>query len=206
MKNINYHYKNYEKALNKQKKRYIKRLKEMFKKDYYKVYFLTFTFTNKTLEKTNQKTRLRYIKDFLNKQASEYMLNLDYGKANNREHYHAIILSRYKVILAKEYKYGVLRFYKCHPTYNYVNAKYDSIDKLTNHAFKETTRESKIIYSRKAIKENRAFKKKAESKLNNYQKTDKAKAIKDYYKAKIKEDKDLERKSLDELYEIHNQA
>lgn len=200
MKKQNHYYKDYEKALLKQKERYKKRIESMLKKDFYNCYFLTFTFTEKTLKKTTQKSRLRYIKAYLNKQAKEYMLNCDYGKIKEslisksqelgREHYHAFILSRYKVILSDEFtqknkRYGFLYYQKIHDTINriYGERNAPTIERLTNHAFKDTTKESKIIYSRKSNKINYRFSRKANQKLKNYQATEKAQFIKSVYNA-----------------------
>lgn len=200
MKKPNYKYKDYEKALEKQKERYFKRVKQMLKKDKYKCYLLTFTFSDKTLEKTKATTRLRAIKSFLNKQASDYILNCDYGKKNKREHYHAFILSRYKVILYGEYKHGFLDFQKAHDTLLRLwnpNTK-PTAENLTRHAFKDTTEESKIIYSRKGIKEDLFFKAKAEIKLSNYRNSKLGKDNKRLYR-QMNGEKNTFLKQIDDL-------
>ena len=171
MKQENYKYKNYDKALKKQKERYYKRVLKMLNEDIYKCYFLTFTFNEKTLKRTAKETRLRIIKSFLNNQASDYVLNCDYGKENKREHYHAFILSRYKVIVLSAFEYGFINIRKPHKTLNknYDESPKETAENLTKHAFKETTKESKIIYSRKALKIDKSFKNQAIKKLKDYQ-------------------------------------
>lgn len=171
MKQENYKYKDYAKALKKQKQRYYKRVLKMLNEDIYKCYFLTFTFSEKTLKRTAKKTRLRIIKSFLNNQASDYVLNCDYGKENKREHYHAFILSRYKVIVLSAFNYGFINIRKPHSTLNknYNESPKETAENLTKHAFKDTTKESKIIYSRKTIKIDKYFKNEAIKKLKYYQ-------------------------------------
>lgn len=181
MKKANHTYKDYERALKTQKERYINRVNEMMRENISNCYFLTFTFTEKTLNKTNEKTRLRAVKDFLNKQASKYMLNIDYGKTNNREHYHAVILSKYKVIVFDAFKYGYIKARKLLPTLNRPYLAELTAEKLTKHAFKETTRQAKIIYSRATNKINRAFSHLANIKLAKYRNSDLGKNMKELY-------------------------
>lgn len=129
--------------LKERKERYYQKVKSMIAENQFRCFELTFTFTNETLQKTSDKTRLRYIKDFLNKQAKFYLLNKDYGEKNGREHYHAFILSRYKIINFDAYKLGLLK------AHHYFNSKnIDSAEQITKHAFKDTTKKAKIIYSR----------------------------------------------------------
>lgn len=176
---INQHiiYKNYEKALKTQKKRYKSRVDEMIKRDYLNMWFLTFTFSDESLLKTNEKTRIRYIKEFLKQQAKNYLLNKDYGKENKREHYHAIIISKYEIINFDAYKYGYIKARKISQMKHFNTTKNNrtTADKLTAHAFKETTENAKIIYSRRQIKQNRRFKKAINKRLNTWKESDKAK-------------------------------
>ncbi len=108
--------------------------------------FLTLTFTDKTLNDTNEKQRRRYVREFLSRFNSLYVGNVDYGKLNHREHYHALIaLDRLDTHL---YKYGDLdvRRVRIRDGADSKISKY--IAKLTNHAIKETTKRSALIYSR----------------------------------------------------------
>lgn len=210
MKQSNYNYKDYDKALLKQKERYEKRVKSMMEKALYSCYFLTFTFSDKTLLETSQRTRERYIKEWLNQQATEYLLNCDYGDRNGREHYHAFIISRYKVInFNTPIRHNI--FIDARKTTNTIynimaNNKYN-IEYLTAHAFKNTTKNTKIIYSRphKENKINQAFKTACDNKLDAYRKSDKGKLNKEQFTAMLERDIKTyneitkQRRELDEL-------
>lgn len=124
----------------------VKRLKdkiaEMLK---HKCLFLTFTFTYEVLEKTNEDTRRQKIRRFLSAYNCPYVANIDYGKKNGREHYHAIIQAD-KVDYSK-YDYGALNGKVVRSANDNVKlAKY--IAKLTNHAIKDTAKGIRIIYNR----------------------------------------------------------
>lgn len=107
--------------------------------------FATLTFTDDVLNSTSIDTRRQYVFRFLKSVSSDYVANIDFGKKNGREHYHAIILAN--KIDCKLYKYGAINVKKIHKSSNPIKlAKY--ISKLTNHAIKETTKRSAIIYSR----------------------------------------------------------
>ena len=55
------------------------------------VYFITFTFDDKRLNQ-KEETRRKLIKRTLEQiQGSKWILNIDYGKKNEREHYHCIL-------------------------------------------------------------------------------------------------------------------
>lgn len=108
--------------------------------------FLTFTFTDEVLEKTTRETRRQKIRRYLAHYNCPYVANIDFGKKNGREHYHAII--QCNSIDYKLYDYGNLDGERIVNSANdYVKlSKY--IAKLTNHAIKETTKQNYIIYSR----------------------------------------------------------
>lgn len=110
--------------------------------------FLTLTFTNDVLDSTNQDTRKRYVKRFLKSVSNQYVANIDYGKKYEREHYHAIVLCDDKID-HNLWKYGNIDFERVRvneDTSSVKMAKY--INKLTNHAIKETVRRNCVIYSR----------------------------------------------------------
>lgn len=108
--------------------------------------FLTLTFTDKTLESTNDKQRRRYVREFLARFNCLYVGNVDYGKDNHREHYHALIaLDKVNTHL---YKYGALNVRKVRIRDGADSKISKYIAKLTNHAIKETTKRSALIYSR----------------------------------------------------------
>lgn len=108
--------------------------------------FLTFTFTDQSLASTSQETRQQYVRRFLNTISSNYVANIDFGKTNGREHYHAICTVSEKVDY-NAWKYGALNGVKVRKSSNPLAlAKY--INKFVHHATKESTCKSKIIYSR----------------------------------------------------------
>ena len=69
------------------------------------LYFGTLTFSDKVLDKTTEKTRRRYVVRFLNDISISYVANIDFGKENEREHYHCIFLTEnnidFKSVLEK---------------------------------------------------------------------------------------------------------
>lgn len=133
--------------------------------------FVTLTFSDKTLQNSTPETRRRYVTRYLKSQSNFYIANLDFGKKNGREHYHALILGRVDLepwrklghILAENVgnRYELARK---KPPKRYL--KYDEktqknlmardtekklskyIAKLTNHAIKETTKRTAMIYSK----------------------------------------------------------
>lgn len=109
--------------------------------------FLTLTFTNDVLDSTSELTRKRYVARFLKSVATFYIANIDYGKKKQREHYHAIV--NCDMVNHELWKYGNIDFERVRVEQEdspVKIAKY--INKLTNHAIKETTQQSRIIYSR----------------------------------------------------------
>lgn len=107
--------------------------------------FLTLTFRDEILEKTSPETRRTYIRKFLKSFGVPYVANKDFGKDFGREHYHAVIKTAR--IDMHSYNYGFIFAETIHQTKDNVKlAKY--IAKLTNHAIKETTKRSVLLYSR----------------------------------------------------------
>lgn len=109
--------------------------------------FLTLTFRNDVLASTSQDTRKQYIKKALKTMSDNYVANIDYGSKNDREHYHAVVLC--DKVSQEQWKYGNLDFERVRTSEvdsPVKIAKY--INKLTNHAIKETTKQNRLIYSR----------------------------------------------------------
>lgn len=192
MKQENRIYKDFERAEQQQRNRYKERVLKMLKNDYFDTYFITITFNDKTLNQTNERTRLRYIKRFMIQQFKTYILNIDYRAENNREHYHATAVSKYKIICFDAWKkYGFLKAIRIYQS----NTIKDTNDKttaeqLTAHAFKETTANAKIIYSRKQSNKNKDFETAINKRLDAWKDTPQAKKtaeeirIKQLYKNK----------------------
>lgn len=111
--------------------------------------FLTLTFRDDILSNTSVATRRRYVQRFLKSLNCNYCANIDFGKKNHREHYHCVVqLSHIDYSLWNK-PYGRIDGIqvRCGDLDNEKIAKY--IAKLTNHAIKETTKNSYIIYNRK---------------------------------------------------------
>lgn len=135
------------------------------------VQFLTLTFSDDTLAKTSPETRRKYVQRFLTELKCDYVANVDFGAKNGREHYHAVIgdicnekeWTKYGFINSLWVKIGDERLRKIPKRYAAMSeeeiqkrmeednekrlAKY--VAKLTNHAIKETTKRSVILYSKK---------------------------------------------------------
>lgn len=109
--------------------------------------FLTLTFKNDVLNSTTSETRHRYVARALKAMATQYIANIDYGKKNEREHYHAIVLC--ETVSHKQWKYGNIDFKRVRVEQDDSVIKLSKyINKLTNHAIKETTKQNRLIYSR----------------------------------------------------------
>lgn len=176
---IEQHPKEYEEAQKINRARYerIRRLQNSITHiltNYSNVTFLTLTFSDKTLKTTSADTRRRYVSRVLKAYNVDYVANIDFGKKNGREHYHAVlgcqfdnntwvyghslcewvqkdgdfsnkkIPKRYEGLTKEELTEQLQKDNKKRLS------KY--ISKLTNHAIKETCRSSRIICSRKEKK------------------------------------------------------
>ena len=120
--------------------------------------FLTLTFNDKVFEKMNSLSRKRTITRFLKKTCNKYIANIDFGKKNEREHYHALVEP--KDIIDNKVYYKM--FYNSSIDFERIkitskkNCDIEStskkvskyVSKLTNHAIKETTQQNRIIYSK----------------------------------------------------------
>ena len=108
--------------------------------------FLTLTFNDKTIEATTEETRRKYVSLYLKSVSPHYVANIDYGKQNGREHYHAIVVGT-DIDYSAWHKYGAIKGIKIKKASNPLQlSKY--INKLSLHACKSTTRAKKLIYSR----------------------------------------------------------
>ena len=107
--------------------------------------FLTLTFTDDVLSSTSFDTRKKYVLRFLNNLNCAYVGNVDYGSENGREHYHCVVAC--DNVSCNDWYYGAINFKRIINKNSLALAKY--VAKLTNHALKESTNNSRIIYSRK---------------------------------------------------------
>lgn len=110
--------------------------------------FLTLTFNDDALERTSPEFRRIAVQRYLKQYKAKYVGNIDFGKTNHREHYHALI-GVDRVDNESWNKYGNIDFERVR-----IRSECDSlklskyINKLSNHAIKETTKRSALIYSR----------------------------------------------------------
>lgn len=94
------------KARKKRYQRYIKGMHDTFGT----IYLLSLTFTDDVLNNTTEATRKAYVKRWLNDNTDDYFACVDYGKQNEREHYHAIVAFRFREL--EPFKVKRRTFYK----------------------------------------------------------------------------------------------
>ena len=111
--------------------------------------FLTLTFNDETLNQTSVETRRQYVRKYLKTFDCPYVANIDYGAENGREHYHAVVNCS-RIDFDAWRKYGNINAERVRNKSIELSktrlSKY--ISKLSNHAIKQTTRRSCLIYSR----------------------------------------------------------
>lgn len=111
--------------------------------------FITLTFNDDTLLNTSEKQRRVAVSRYLKEYGCMYVANIDYGAKNKREHYHALINCD-KIDFTNWRKYGNINAERVKnkdiESDKIKLSKY--IAKLSNHAIKETTKRSCLIYSR----------------------------------------------------------
>lgn len=113
------------------------------------VFFLTFTFDEEYIDKCDR-TKKDLIKNCLNGiEDSLYIMNIDFGDKTDREHYH--------VILGTDFPLSKVYFQLSYPCFTWienipldkinVNKVSKYIDKLSNHAGKDSTQYHRIYYN-----------------------------------------------------------
>ena len=148
----NHEYKDLKRALRVKRNRLKARILSMLENNN-NCLFLTFTFNNRVMKATTQETREKYIKRYLKIFANKYILNIDYGANTKREHYHAIATPKYHIFLYDMYnkKYGFINGEIIGNLKRFANINKsleDIAERLTSHSTKESTDNSRIIYSR----------------------------------------------------------
>lgn len=111
--------------------------------------FLTFTFSNETIDKTTIHERRCLVSSFLDSLKCGYVGNIDYGKQNEREHYHAVVCCE-KVDYTLWHQYGAIKGEKVRLKGKCENKLARYIDKLSLHALKETTYRNRLLYSKRS--------------------------------------------------------
>lgn len=113
------------------------------------IWFCTFTFDNYYIDRSDR-TKRDLIKSVINTHDFKYILNIDYGKTTEREHYHCIIASN----IDFDVNQYIQEYYPCHclaiqckKGENDFKKLSKYINKLTNHCIKATTKRQRILYN-----------------------------------------------------------
>ena len=113
------------------------------------IWFVTFTFDNYYINKSDRSKR-DLMKSVLNTHDFKYMLNIDYGKKNEREHYHCILATNIDFnvnqFLQSHYPCHCLAI-QCKKGKNDFKRLLKYINKLTNHCLKSTTKNRRMLYN-----------------------------------------------------------
>lgn len=117
------------------------------------IWFCTFTFSDYYLNKSDR-TKKDLIKNAIKTLDFKYILNIDYGKTTEREHYHCIIATNWNCDVNKHIK----NLYPCHCLAIKCNNSSDDIkrltkyiNKLSNHCVKSTCKRQRVIYNFKGF-------------------------------------------------------
>ena len=113
------------------------------------LYFCTFTFDDNFIKKCDRSKRdlikhcIIRLDDDVN-----YILNVDYGKKNEREHYHCIIATNNNGNLRNYLKSYYPFFTSCdsiNKSNNDIKRLSKYINKLSNHCVKDTTKNKRVV-------------------------------------------------------------
>lgn len=114
------------------------------------IWFITFTFNNNYINKSTR-TKRDLIKMVLNTHDFKYMLNIDYGKKNEREHYHCILATNIDLdvnqFIQFYYEGGFSLSIQCKNGLDDFKRLSKYLNKLTNHCIKATTKRQRILYN-----------------------------------------------------------
>lgn len=144
--------KEYEKLLNARIQK-VGRIKKrllylLLRYDY--VWFCTFTFSDKYINKS-ERTKRDVIKQYLNTHDFKYILNIDYGKTTQRQHFHSILATNIDMdvnqFFQTFYKGGYSLSIPCKKGVDDLTRLTKYIDKLVNHCIKATTKKQRIVYN-----------------------------------------------------------
>lgn len=117
------------------------------------IWFCTFTFDNYYIDKCTR-TKRDLIKNVIGVRDFKYILNIDYGKTTEREHYHCIIGTNEDIDLNKYIQDNYPCFclaINCKTNYADFNRLSKYINKLTNHCIKASTKRQRILYNFKGF-------------------------------------------------------
>lgn len=144
--------KEYEKLLNARVQK-VGRIKKrllylLIRYDY--IWFCTFTFNDNYINKS-ERTKRDLIKSVLNTHDFKYILNIDYGKNNHRQHFHCILATNINMDLNQYiqnyYNGGFSLSIQCKKGIDDLSRLTKYIDKLVNHCIKATTNRQRLVYN-----------------------------------------------------------
>lgn len=144
--------KEYEKLLNARIQkvgRIKKRLLYLFVRYNY-IWFCTFTFSEEYINKC-ERTKRDLIKKVLNTHDFKYILNIDYGKSTQRQHFHCILATNIDMDInyyfQSYYDGGYSLSIQCKKGSDDLTRLTKYIDKLVNHCIKATTNRQRLVYN-----------------------------------------------------------
>lgn len=113
------------------------------------IWFITFTFDDKRIGLSTHRKR-ELIRQCLNTHDFKYILNVDYGKTTEREHYHCILGTNWNMdvnqFIKNEYPCFSLSI-PCKLGENDFKRLCKYVNKLTNHCIKATTKKQRLVYN-----------------------------------------------------------
>ena len=113
------------------------------------VWFITFTFDNKRIGLSTKRKR-ELIRSVLNTHDFLYILNVDYGKTTEREHYHCVLGTNWDMDINQFIQNAYPCFslsIQCKKGLNDYKRLSKYINKLTNHCLKASTKKQRLVYN-----------------------------------------------------------
>ena len=114
------------------------------------IWFCTFTFSDNYINKC-ERTKRDLIKSVLNTHDFKYILNIDYGKNTQRQHFHCILATDIDMDINQYfqnyYNGGYSLSIQCKKGIDDLTRLTKYIDKLVNHCIKATTRRQRLVYN-----------------------------------------------------------
>lgn len=145
----NIEYERILKARYEKSSRIKKRMVYLFSRYKY-IWFCTFTFSPKYINKTTR-TKRDLIKSVLNFKDFKYILNVDYGKSTQREHYHCLLATNEEIDVNEMFQFsyigGFSKSILCKNGIDDFTRLRKYIDKLVNHCIKASTTRQRLVYN-----------------------------------------------------------
>ena len=146
---INKDYERILKARYQKSSRIKRRMVYLFSRYKY-IWFCTFTFSKKYINKSTR-TKRDLIKSCIDIEDFKFILNIDYGKSTQREHYHCILATNKNInindLFQSVYKGGFCLSILCNNSLDDFSRLKKYIDKLINHCIKASTKKQRLLYN-----------------------------------------------------------